>query len=55
MKDFFLDDKNMVIIAVSILGLAILFTGGMDADKANLLTGIFSGLFGIAVGRAGRS
>ena len=54
MKDFFLDDKNMVIIAVSLLGLAILFSGSLDTDKTTLLTGIFSGLFGIAVGKAGK-
>ena len=52
MKDFFLDDKNLVIISVTLLGLAILYSGALDPDKANLLTGIFSGLFGIAVGRA---
>jgi len=54
MKDFFMDDKNLVIMAVTLLGLAILYSGSLDPDKANLLTGIFSGLFGIAVGRASK-
>jgi len=54
MKDFFLDDKNMVILAVVILGMSIIFTPKLDPEATNLLTGIFSGLFGIAVGRASK-
>ena len=52
MKDFFLDDKNMVIIAVLALGLSVIFVPKLDPEAAKILTGIFSGLFGIAVGRA---
>jgi len=52
MKDFFLDDKNMVIIAVIILGMTIITAGKLDAETAKIMTGVFSGLFGIAVGRA---
>ena len=52
MKDFFLDDKNMVILAVIILGLSIIFAGELDPETAKIMTGIFSGLFGIAVGRS---
>jgi len=54
MKDFFLDDKNLVIISVTLLGLAILFSGAIELDRTNLLTGIFSGLFGIAVGKGSK-
>ena len=53
-EGFFLDDKNIVIVSVTILGLAILYSGAMDLDRTNLLTGIFSGLFGIAVGKASK-
>jgi len=46
-----IDDKNLVIIAVTLLGLSIIFSGGLDPSKVNLLTSITSGLFGVAVGR----
>jgi len=52
MKEFFLDDKNMVIIAVVVLGLSVIFTGKLDPETAKIMTGVFTGLFGIAVGRA---
>jgi len=54
MKDFFTDDKNIVIIAVVVLGLSIIFSGKLDPETAKIMTGIFSGLFGIAVGRASK-
>lgn len=54
MKEFFEDDKNMVIIAVVILGMTTLLTKKLDPEAAKILTGIFSGLFGIAVGRVTR-
>jgi len=54
MKDFLMDDKNLVILAVVILGVSVIFSGVLDPDKVNLLTSAFSGLFGIAVGRAGK-
>ena len=47
----YLDDKLIVILAVVILGVSIIFTGDISPEKQNILTGIFSGLFGIAVGR----
>ena len=52
MKEFFLDDKNMVIIAVVVLGLSVIFTGKLDPETAKIMTAVFTGLFGIAVGRA---
>ena len=51
MKDFFLDDKNMVIIAVVLLGSFVIFSGKLDPETAKIMTGVFTGLFGIAVGR----
>ena len=50
MKDF-LDDKIIVIVSVLFLGLAVIFTGEISPEKTTILTGIFSGLFGIAVGK----
>jgi len=52
MKDFFLDDKNMVIIAVVVLGLSVIFSGKLDPETAKIMNAVFAGLFGIAVGRA---
>ncbi len=52
MNDFMNDDKNVVIIAVVILGLSIIISGELDPETAKIMTGVFSGLFGIAVGRA---
>lgn len=52
MKDFFLDDKNMVIMAVVVLGLAVIIAGELDPETAKIMTGVFTGLFGVAVGRA---
>jgi len=42
------DDKNLVII----LGVSIIFSGPMEQEKATIINSLFSGLFGIAVGRA---
>jgi len=52
MKEFFDDDKNTVITAVLALGLAVIFAGKLDPETAKIMTGVFTGLFGIAVGRA---
>ena len=52
MKDFFLDDKNMVIIAVLVLGLAVLFIPEFSPEKESLMAAIISGLFGVAVGKS---
>jgi len=49
---WFADDKNLVIIAVVILGVSIIFSGPMEQEKATIINSLFSGLFGIAVGRA---
>jgi len=50
--NFFSDDKNLVILAVIILGVSIIFSGPLDQEKATIINSLFSGLFGIAVGRA---
>ena len=42
------DDKDLVIIAVTIIGVASLI---VIPDPAMILTSIISGLFGVAVGR----
>lgn len=52
MKEFFNDDKNLVIMAVLILGLFVLWTPPADKESVSLLASVISGLFGIAVGRA---
>ena len=55
MNEFFNDDKNLVILSVLILGLFVLWTPPADPDSTSLLASIFSGLFGIAVGRSTKS
>ena len=52
MKEFFTDDKNMVIMAVLIMGLSLIFTGKVDPETAKIINSAITGLFGIAVGRA---
>jgi len=47
MKDF--DDKDLVILAVTIIALYAMFCYGMASQ--NIVTAIVSGLFGVAVGR----
>jgi len=54
MNGFFSDDKNLVILAVLALGLAIISKDNINPESVNLLTGVFSGLFGIAVGRVSK-
>jgi len=46
-----LDDKILVIIAVSVLGIGLIFGGDMPVENASIINSIISGLFGIAVGR----
>ncbi len=45
---FNMDDKDLVIISVTIIGIIALF---VIADPTTILSSIISGLFGIAVGR----
>lgn len=45
------DDKNLVIMAVLLLGMGLLWTDALPAENASILNSIVSGLFGIAVGR----
>ena len=45
---FNMDDKDLVIISVTIIGIIALF---VLADPTTILSSIISGLFGIAVGR----
>ncbi len=54
MKDFFLDDKNMVIIAVVLMGAFVIFVPTLDTGKETIIASICSGLFGIAVGRTSK-
>lgn len=46
-----LSDKNLVIFALVVIGLAILNAEGLTQLQAQLLNSIISGLLGIAVGR----
>jgi hypothetical protein len=48
MFDFFNDDKNLVIVAATLLGLCCLFT--LDSPE-NIVNVIVTGLFGVAVGK----
>jgi phosphotransferase system glucose/maltose/N-acetylglucosamine-specific IIC component len=52
MNEFFSDDKNMVIVATIILGLAVIFVPQLSPEAANIINSICSGLFGIAVGKS---
>lgn len=45
------DDKELVILAVLILGIIAMFALP-DADSPNIISSIVSGLFGIAVGKS---
>jgi hypothetical protein len=45
------DDKNLVIMAVLVLGLALIFVDTIGAEQSSIINSIVSGLFGIAVGR----
>jgi len=46
------DDKALVILAALTLGLAVIYSGPLDQAKASIINSIYTGLFGIAVGRA---
>ena len=55
MKDIDYDDKDLVIVAVCLLGFTAIIAGafGHLTDQAvSVVQNAFSGLFGIAVGRA---
>lgn len=45
------DDKNLVIIAVLVLGLSLVFVESIGAEQSGIINSIVSGLFGIAVGK----
>lgn len=49
--NFFENDKTLVIFTVLVLGLAVIYSGPLGQDKTTIITSLFSGLFGIAVGR----
>jgi len=49
MKEFFNDDKNLVIVAVTVLTLTAMF---ILKDPAAVLSNTITGLFGVAVGKA---
>jgi len=51
MNSFLNDDKNLVILSVLILGLAVVFAGALDQQQMTLINSLFSGLFGVAVGK----
>lgn len=45
------DDKNLVIVAVLVLGLSLVFVDSIGAEQSGIINSIVSGLFGIAVGK----
>jgi hypothetical protein len=55
MINFFNDDKNLVIMAVLILGLAVIWSKPLGQNEITIISSLLSGLFGIAVGRSNGS
>jgi len=51
MKNFF-DDKIIVIISVTILGLALIFNPHISNTVIQTVNSIFTGLFGLAIGQS---
>jgi len=54
MLNWLSDDKNLVVISALLLGFAVIYSGPLDQSKAAIISSIFTGLFGIAVGRASK-
>jgi len=52
MGSFFNDDKNLVIIAVLTISLALINSRPLSQAELTIISSAMSGLFGIAVGRA---
>lgn len=52
MWDFLNNDKNLVIISVLLIGLAIIFGGPIGASETTIISSLLSGLFGVAVGNS---
>jgi hypothetical protein len=51
---FFNDDKNLVIVSVLILGLAVIWSKPLGQNEITIISSLLSGLFGIAVGKANK-
>ena len=51
MEKFSYDDKDLVIVAVLILGIMSMFALP-DADAPGIVSSIVTGLFGIAIGKS---
>ena len=51
MEKFNYDDKDLVILAVLILGIVSMFALP-DADAPGIISSIVTGLFGVAVGKS---
>lgn len=45
------DDKNLVIMAVLVLGLSLVFVDSIGTEQSGIINSIVSDLFGIAVGK----
>ena len=54
MKDFFNNDKNLVILTVATLGLCLMFAPDINPEVLKTITPIFTGLFGIAIGQGSK-
>jgi len=53
MKDFLCDNKNLITVAVTILGLAgYVWSYLTNVSAENIITAIVSGLFGMGTGAA---
>jgi len=49
---FLNDDKNLVILSVLALGLAVIFSEPLSQPELAIINSAISGLLGVAVGRA---
>ena len=47
-----IDDKTMVIMAVTVICLVVIFRGEVSAEVSEIIKIGFAGLFGVAVGYA---
>jgi len=52
MNSFLNDDKNLVIIAVLTISLALIYSRPLSQAELTIISSSISGLLGIAVGRA---
>jgi uncharacterized membrane protein YjjB (DUF3815 family) len=50
--EFLKDDKAMVIVAATVIAIAVIFVPELNPEKGTIISSIITGMFGIAIGRA---